>query len=148
MPRGIYKRRSAEERFWAKVSFTPEGCWLWLGSKAKGYGKLRFNTRMVSAPRFAYELTYGPIPTGLELDHLCRNRACVNPAHLEAVPHRTNALRGGGVGALGARKTYCQKGHRFDIFNTYISKSGKRQCRTCHAAQQRARRQAKRRVAG
>jgi hypothetical protein len=91
----------------------------------------------------AYELAIGPIPEGLTIDHLCRNRGCVNPAHLEAVTNRTNLLRGDGIAALNARKTHCKRGHEFTPENTYVWREGTRACRACHTAQEQARRQKK-----
>lgn len=86
---------TAEVRFWAKVDKT-DSCWLWTASVNQlGYGRFRVdNTTRVTAHRYAYETLVGPIPDGQELDHLCRVRSCVNPAHLEPVSHRENVLRG------------------------------------------------------
>jgi len=121
-----------EGRFWAKVDRKgPDDCWIWRASLMDGYGRLKINGRHVRASRFAYELLVGPIPEGLEPDHLCRNRACVNPAHIEPVTHQINDLRGVGVGALNARKAHCPQGHPYDLLNTYISPSGGRFCRVC-----------------
>ena len=128
---------SAEKRFWAKVDKKgPNECWFWeAGMNDDGYGRFfykRVNKKclIVYAHRFVYELMVGPIPEGLEPDHLCRNPACVNPAHLELVTRRTNTLRGIGPSAQKAQQTHCLRGHPFDLFNTYRN-NGRRQCRIC-----------------
>lgn len=134
-----------EERFWARVQKT-ETCWLWTGSKnGNGYGFISQRPLpRVSAHRFAYELFKGPIPDGLEPDHLCRVRHCVYPAHLEAVDHRTNTLRGETIAAYNAAKTHCINGHPFDSENTYRRQGVWRGCRTCNRVyQKRAREKAR-----
>lgn len=130
------------ERFWAKVdqSAGPDGCWIWTGARTTaGYGHFTLSKprRGVYAHRFAYELLVGPIPDGLPLDHLCRNRRCVNPAHLEPVTHRENILRGTSPIPANAVKTHCDQGHEFTPENTYIYSDGGRKCRTCRRLQQR-----------
>lgn len=124
-------------RFWAKVDRrAAEECWPWLGMTRRGYGRFYVaKGALRSAHRISYELLVGPIPEGLELDHLCRNHSCVNPAHLEPVTHRENVLRGEGLAAKCAVKTHCSKGHPYDEANTYIEPKGKkRHCRVCVAA--------------
>lgn len=116
----------------------PNGCIEWVGGlNWKGYGKVAIGGRTKVAHRVAYELLVGPIPDGLTLDHLCRNRACVNPEHLEPVTNRENILRGTAPSAMNAAKTHCPQGHPYDEANTYVSAKGSRHCRQCHAERQR-----------
>jgi len=125
-----------EERFWAKVDKT-ETCWLWMGGRNNGYGYFRLGGTggpRAYAHRFAYEQLIGPVPDGLQLDHLCRVRHCVNPAHLEPVTSRENCLRGESLQAANAQKTHCPKGHLYDAANTWITAEGWRACRTCQNA--------------
>lgn len=123
--------RSPEQRFWAFVDKTPT-CWLWRGgAMADGYGHFWLNGRTVKAHRVAYEWLRGSIPTGLQLDHLCRTPACVNPSHLEIVTGRVNTLRGNTFPARNSIKTHCPQGHPYDAENTYLSPSGRRHCREC-----------------
>ena len=122
--------RTSAERFWTKVQAPASGggCWVWTVAKYEnGYGQFWDGSRNVRAHRFSYELHRGPIPEGLQLDHLCRNPSCVNPSHLEAVTQRENILRGVGLGAQRARQTHCINGHEL----VYIPGSGRRRCRTC-----------------
>lgn len=114
------------DRFWSKVEKT-ETCWLWTGGRqSSGYGSLTFDGAHKLAHRVAYELSVGPIPEGLHVDHLCRTRDCVNPAHLEAVSPRENQRRG----IKGALTTHCPSGHAYDEANTRIYR-GMRYCREC-----------------
>lgn len=104
-------------------------CWIWLRSRTlAGYGQW---TAGVLAHRVMYEALVGPIPDGLTLDHLCRNRACCNPGHLEPVTMAENLLRGVGPTATNARKTKCVKGHPLSGDNLYRDPRGRRQCRSC-----------------
>jgi hypothetical protein len=128
--------RPPAERFWEKVDKT-EGCWLWTGAKIPdGYGSFRLDSQTHElAHRFAYRTTVGVVPPGLQLDHLCRNRACVNPEHLEPVTHRENGARGN-VGRRNRDKTHCKHGHEFTSENTGRC-GGKRYCRVCRRRWQR-----------
>lgn len=137
------------QRFWARVEFDPEtGCLIWIGSiSTAGYGTFRApDQRTRPAHRWLWEWMEGAIEEDLELDHLCRNRACVNLLHLEPVTGSENQLRGINPALTRARaaaKTACVAGHRFDEANTYFDKHGHRSCRKCrnHYARELRRRQ-------
>lgn len=109
------------------------GCWNWaLSTNRWGYGQVGCMGKKMSAHRLFYEFYRGRVSGGLQLDHLCRNRRCVNPAHLEAVPQRVNILRGVGGPAVNFAKTACAHGHPFDERNTHVTQSGTRRCRVCN----------------
>ena len=154
-------KRTLRERFESKVIYAENGCWLWSAAHFQRTGYALFciksgdgKWRPTVAHRIAYELYKDPIPDGLEVDHLCHtwdtacpggpacpHRGCVNPAHLEAVTHRANNLRGRAPSAISFRENRCQQGHEFTPENTYIkpSRPNKRECRKCMRVRDNAR---------
>lgn len=148
-------------RFWEKVDKNgpiPEHrpdlgpCWIWHGQLSReGYARFTLPPDREKARRvgyahiFAYQLLVGEIPEGQEIDHLCRNRGCPNPSHMEAVTHKENTLRGEAPAAIHARKTHCIRGHEFTLQNTSIriTRIGRqRTCRTCKCNRQNLKRRA------
>ena len=130
-PKGGF-RQTPLERFWQRVDVNPDGCWSWTGGRVpNGYGKFWVGGQTLIAHRWLYTTLIGPVDDGLTLDHICRNRLCVRPDHLEIVTVKENVLRGVGYSAVNSRKTHCIHGHPFNQANTRLNKDGSRGCRTC-----------------
>lgn len=134
MPRGVYPRPSPEERFWSKVDVGD--CWLWAGPLRDGYGRFWLDGRFHQAHRWLYEYLVEPIPSGFQMDHLCKTRSCVNPDHLEVVTQRENMERST-VWRYNRIKTHCPRGHALEGDNVYWTKAG-RCCLECKQAHTRA----------
>ena len=125
-----HKVAALPERFAARVSVQDDGCWIWTGAKASnGYGSIGYESRTHSTHRLAYTLLVGPVPEGLQLDHLCRVKSCCNPAHLEPVTNAENQ----------ARRSWptCKRGHAYSPENTARNSRGWRYCRECENARRR-----------
>jgi hypothetical protein len=127
--------RDGYEKVMARCVEDERGCWVWQGGKqGKGYGVVNYDGRAWLTHRLVYEAEKGPIPDGLQIDHLCRNRVCCNPNHLEAVTPRVNVLRGN-VGKRERERTHCPKGHEYTPENTKVKKRGSRGSRSCKACE-------------
>lgn len=120
----------------SKISPCPlTGCWWWVGAvDAEGYGHVTINGKTQRAHRAVLVAVGRPVPRNLTTDHLCRNRSCVNPAHLEAVSNKDNVLRGAGPTAQNARSTHCTRGHSDWRVIRNGPRKGKRVCRRCATA--------------
>lgn len=124
------------DRFKTKVWVDLEThCWIWTACRTwGGYGLFGVNGKNVLAHRLSYKMILGEIPEGMQLDHLCRNRLCVSPDHLEPVTCRENLVRGDTLMAANLLVTECPQGHEYTELNTYVTKKGARQCRACARA--------------
>lgn len=115
---------------WSEVM--PSGCIEWRGRlDSKGYGSVSYQSHRMGAHRAAYLVLVGSIPDGFQIDHLCRNRCCINPSHLEAVTKAENIRRSDNLSAVNARKTHCLRGHEFTPENTRMLPGPRRECRAC-----------------
>lgn len=125
--------QKALARFWAKVDKgVPSECWEWTAAMTRaGYGAWWTGERNIMAHRASFLIAHGDIPAGMVLDHLCRNRKCVNPAHLEPVSHKENILRGEGATARNSKKSHCPQGHSYDGPVAYVDDDGRRRCGVC-----------------
>ena len=122
------------KRYWNEKSYrvNSKGCWIWQGNiRGNGYGAYCINKKGYYAHRYLYEKLKGPIPKGLQLDHLCRNKLCVNTGHLEPVTSRENTMRGIGLTSINAKKTHCHLGHLLSGKNLYRRPDRERECRIC-----------------
>lgn len=136
------KYATAIERILGRLIEGPNGCVLWSGALTrKGYGQTSVGGKSAAVHRLIYVHFKGPIPDGLEIDHLCRVRNCANPDHLEAVTHQENLRRGGSPVGVNAQRTHCVNGHEFSPENTITCgrKGGRarRKCRACYNAARR-----------
>jgi HNH endonuclease len=132
---------SADERFDSRYIKRPTGCWEWIGGRDRGYGHFRAPSNIgVGAHRYSYVRAKGAIPEGMEIDHLCRNPACVNPDHLEAVPHLVNIQRSKNA---NRHKTVCKRGHEFVPENTGYHGGAHRYCKECERQRRAAQRAAR-----
>lgn len=134
------------DRIWNRITVNSEtGCWeSTLSLNAQGYTQVRWKGRTMRLHRLIYTHLVGPVPLDIHLDHLCRNRACCNPRHIEPVSGRENVMRGDGFASVNANKTHCPRDHEYDARNTYHDSTGARRCRQCARLTQNERRRQRR----
>lgn len=127
-------RISPVVRFMSKVVKVESGCWEWEAgiNNVTSYAVFYFNGRQIMAHRFSYMVFNDRLIPKMEIDHLCRNRRCVNPCHLEQVTQKENLLRGEGIGAINSKKELCKRGHPLSGDNIRINARGSRVCKACH----------------
>lgn len=123
-------------RFWAKVDFARSAdCWIWTAANSGGdrpYGVIWDGKRRAKAHRWSWETANGPIPAGLEVDHLCRTPLCVRPSHMEVVTKTENVRRSNAPGARAVRENRCKRDHEYTPENTITRGPKHRECRACH----------------
>ncbi|MCC6192287.1 MAG: HNH endonuclease [Anaerolineales bacterium] len=135
---------SRPDPFAGKYSVQPNGCWVWQRAiQSRGYGSVWRQGRSHLAHRLSYQLSVGAIPAGYDVHHTCRNRRCVNPAHLELQRHPEHSALAENPLTRNIHKTHCKRGHALAGANLVVDSRGRRQCRTCINDRQRARRAAR-----
>lgn len=127
-----------EDHFWSKVEVSDSGCWEWTASlDTGGYAQLGRGGKNLRGHRVAFQAAGNTLVRGLVIDHLCRNRKCVNPDHLEQVSNQENLRRGESPSAENSRKTHCKNGHPLSGENLFVARNSSRQCRICQRRRKR-----------